>query len=56
MMIYAVLSHFVFVAKFTVKNLNKDFINTGRLGHCFIKLFIIFPLLKGGSPYDEDNE
>ena len=28
--IYAVLSHFDFVAKFTVKNLNKDFTNTGR--------------------------
>ena len=30
--IYAVLSHFDFVAKYTVKNLNKDFTNTGR-GH-----------------------
>ena len=29
-MIYAVLSNFDFVAKFTVKNLNKDFINAGR--------------------------
>ena len=29
-MIYAVLSHFHFVAKFTVKNLNKDFTNTIR--------------------------
>ena len=29
-MIYAVLSHFDFVAKFTVKNLNKDFTNTER--------------------------
>ena len=28
--IYTVLSHFDFVAKFTVKNLNKDFTNTGR--------------------------
>ena len=28
--IYAVFSHFDFVAKFTVKNLNKDFTNTGR--------------------------
>ena len=31
-MIYAVLSNFDFVAKFTVKNLNKDFINTVRGG------------------------
>ena len=31
-MIYAVLSNFDFVAKFTVKNLNKDFINAGRGG------------------------
>ena len=30
--IYAVLSHFDFVAKFTVTNLNKDFTNTGRGG------------------------
>jgi hypothetical protein len=37
--IYAVLSHFDFVAKFTVKNLNKDFTNTGRGG--------------GGSPFYE---
>jgi len=26
------LSHFDFVAKFTVKNLNKEFTNTGRGG------------------------
>ena len=38
--IYAVLSHFDFVAKFTVKNLNKDFTNTGLGG-------------KGGSPFYE---
>ena len=50
------LLHFLFCREIYGKNLNKDFINTGRLGHCFIKLFIIFPLLKGGSPYDEDNE
>ena len=33
-MIYAVLSNFDFVAKFTVKNLNKDFIKAvwGRAG------------------------
>ena len=31
-MIYAVLSNFDFVAKFTVKNLNKDFINAVRGG------------------------
>ena len=29
-MIYNVLSHCDFVTKLTVKNLNKDFINTGR--------------------------
>ena len=40
MIIYAVLSHFDFVAKFTVKNLNKDFTNTGRGGgHHFMKGF-----------------
>ena len=38
-MIYAVLSNFDFVAKFTVKNLNKDFINAGRRGHRFMKVF-----------------
>ena len=41
-MIYAVLSNFDFVAKFTVKNLNKDFINAGRGGvggHRFMKVF-----------------
>ena len=39
--IYAVLSHFDFVAKFTVKNLKKDFTNTGRGGggHHFMKVF-----------------
>ena len=31
-MIYAVLSNFDFVVKFTVKNRNKDFINAGRGG------------------------
>ena len=39
-MIYAVLSHFDFVAKFTVKNLNKDFTNTIRGGGLhFVKVF-----------------
>ena len=40
-MIYAVLSNFDFVAKFTVKNLNKDFINAvrGGAGHRFMKVF-----------------
>ena len=40
--IYAVLSHFDFVAKFTVKNLNKDFTNTGRGGGGapFLKSFL----------------
>ena len=38
--IYAILSQFDFVAKFTVKNLNKDFTNTGRGGgHHFLKVF-----------------
>ena len=39
MIIFAVLSQFDFVAKFTVKNLNKDFTNTGRGGHHFMKVF-----------------
>ena len=39
MIIYAVLSHFDFVAKFTVENLNKDFTNTGKG--------------RGGSPFYE---
>ena len=39
-MICAVLSNFDFGAKFTVKNLNKDFINAGRGGgHRFMKVF-----------------
>ena len=41
-MIYAVLSNFDFVAKFTVKNLNKDFTNAGRGGaggNHFVKVF-----------------
>ena len=38
-MIYAVLSNFDFVAKFTVKNLNKDFINAVRGDHRFMKVF-----------------
>ena len=38
-MIYAVLSNFDFVAKFTIKNLNKDFTNAVRGG--------------GGSPFYE---
>ena len=37
--IYAVLSHFDFVAKFMVKNLNKDLTNTGRGVHHFMKVF-----------------
>ena len=42
MIIFAVLSQFDFVAKFTVKNLNKDFTNTGRGGgggHHFMNFF-----------------
>ena len=39
--INAVLSHFDFVAKFSVKNLNKDFTNSGRGGgHHFVKVFL----------------
>ena len=51
--IYAVLSHFDFVAKFTVKNLNKDFTNTGRGGGATIlwKFFIKpYYFLKYGFP------
>ena len=43
-MIYPVLSHFDFVAKFTVTNLNKDFTNTVRGGHSFVKRYF-FPLM-----------
>ena len=54
MMIYAVLSHFDFVAKFTVKNMNKDFIKAvrgGRGGHRFVKVFHKFGyFLKDGFP------
>ena len=46
--IYVVLWHFYFVAKFTVKHLNKDFTNTGRGGgggggHNFVKVFHKIP-------------
>ena len=48
-MIYAVLSNFDFVAKFTVKNLNKDFINAVLGGgHRFMKLFHKIPLFFEG--------
>ena len=48
-MIYAVLSNFDFVAKFTVKNLNKDFTNAERGGgHRFMKLFHKIPLFFEG--------
>ena len=36
-MIYAVLSNFDFVAKFTVTNMNKDFINSGPDGEAIVK-------------------
>ena len=53
-MIYAVLSNFDFVAKFKVKNLNKDFINAvrgGAGGHRFMKVFHKIPVfLKDGFP------
>ena len=35
-MMYTVLLHFDFVAKFTVKNLNKDFTIAGREGRTFV--------------------
>ena len=47
--IYAVLLHFDFVAKFTVKNLNKDFTNTGKF---FIKPYYF---LKYGFPYNQPD-
>ena len=53
MIIFAVLSQFDFVAKFTVKNLNKEFTNTGRGGgsqfyeFCFTKFLLLF---KDGIP------
>ena len=43
-MIYAVLSNSDFVVKFTVKNLNKDFINAVRGGHRFMKVFHRIPV------------
>ena len=43
LMIYPVLSHFDFVAKFTVTKLNKDFTNTVRGGHRFVKRFHKIP-------------
>ena len=43
-MIYAGLLNFEFVAKFTVKNLNKDFINAVRGGHRFMKVFHKIPV------------
>ena len=39
-MIYADSSHFDFVAKFTEKNLNRDFTNTGPGGSPFCEFFI----------------
>ena len=48
-MIYAVLSNFDFVAKFTVKNLNKDFTNAVRGGgHRFMKVFHKIPVFFEG--------
>ena len=47
--IYAVLSHLDFVAKFTVKNLNKDFIKAVRGGdHRFMKVFHKIPVFFEG--------
>ena len=56
MIIFAVLSQFDFVAKFTVKNLNKDFTNTGQGGgHHFMKVFhkTVF-FFKGWLPLQPD--
>ena len=48
-MIYAVLSNFDFVAKFTVKNLNKDFIIAVQGGgHRFMKVFHKIPVFFEG--------
>ena len=48
-MIYAVLSNFDFVAKNTVKNLNKDFINAvWGGGHRFMKVFHKIPVFFEG--------
>ena len=47
-MIYSVLSNFDFVAKFTVKNLNKDFIKAVRGGHRFMKVFHKIPVFFEG--------
>ena len=43
-MICAVLSNFDFVAKFTVRNLNKDFIKAVRGGHRLMKVFHEIPV------------
>ena len=45
-MIYAGLLNFDFVAKFTLTNLNKDFINAVRVGggHRFMKVFHKIPV------------
>ena len=47
--IYAVLSHFDFVAKFTVKNLIKDFTNTGRGGVSLTGVEVE----RGGVPFEK---
>ena len=47
--IFAVLSQFDFVAKFTVKNLNKDFTNTGRVGGYDPRVWSSSPALRSGS-------
>ena len=48
-MIYTVLSNFDFVAKFTVKNLNKDFIKAVQGGgHRFMKVFHKIPVFFEG--------
>ena len=39
MIIYAVLSDFYFVAKFTITNLRRDSINRGREGQNFMKIY-----------------
>ena len=52
MMLHAVLSNLDFVATFTVKNLNGDFINWGWRGHCCMIVFFykILSSLNNGFP------
>ena len=53
-MIYAVLSNFDFVAKFTVRNMNKDFIKAvrGGGGPRFMKVFHKIPVFFEGNSHE----